>query len=176
MGTKNNPSGFDCYANADPDEQMFILLGRDRHGPALVRLWALMREKEGENPEIVREARQCADAMEAQGRHRGRAVLSLDALLTMCASLKPEAAAPGAEPGAERGISEIAEGDIVSSGIGVPMRLVRIFPKDEATDKRLHGRALCLLPKAVNPIDVEYATLRRAQPAEVERYRELGGK
>lgn len=30
MGTKNNPGEFDCYANAAPDEPMFILLGRDQ--------------------------------------------------------------------------------------------------------------------------------------------------
>lgn len=29
MGTKNNPGAFDCYANAEPDEPMFVLLARD---------------------------------------------------------------------------------------------------------------------------------------------------
>ena len=29
MATKNNPGKFDCYTNAEPDEPMFILLGRD---------------------------------------------------------------------------------------------------------------------------------------------------
>lgn len=29
MGTKSNPTQFDCYANALPDEPMFILLARD---------------------------------------------------------------------------------------------------------------------------------------------------
>lgn len=38
MGTKNNPGTFDCYANAAPDEPMFVLLGRDKHAPLLVRL------------------------------------------------------------------------------------------------------------------------------------------
>jgi hypothetical protein len=29
MGTKNQPGKFDtCYANADPDEPMFVLLGK----------------------------------------------------------------------------------------------------------------------------------------------------
>lgn len=36
MGTKNNPGAFDCYANAEPDEPMFVLLGRDKHAPAPV--------------------------------------------------------------------------------------------------------------------------------------------
>ena len=65
MGTKSNPAKFDCYANAKPDEPMFVLLARDRHASGLVRLWALLREREGEAPEIVEEANQCADAMEA---------------------------------------------------------------------------------------------------------------
>jgi hypothetical protein len=48
MGSKNNPSSFDCYAAAKPDEPMFVLLGRDPMAGALVRLWALMREEAGE--------------------------------------------------------------------------------------------------------------------------------
>jgi hypothetical protein len=65
MGTKNNPGDFDCYENADPDEPMFVLLGRDRMAPALVRQWANQREAEMELPAKVAEARRCADAMEA---------------------------------------------------------------------------------------------------------------
>jgi|SRR5579864_9017152 len=65
MGTKNNPGKFDCHAAADPDEPMFVLLGRDRMGCVLVRVWADMREAAGETPEKVAEARACADAMEA---------------------------------------------------------------------------------------------------------------
>jgi len=65
MATKNKPGEFDCYANAEPDEPMFILLARDRMAPALVRLWAAKREFDGENPEKVREALRCAADMEA---------------------------------------------------------------------------------------------------------------
>ena len=68
MGTKNNPGKFDCYKNAEPDEPMFVLLARDRHAPELVRLWAQMREDEGENPAKVVEARDCAGAMERWAR------------------------------------------------------------------------------------------------------------
>ena len=31
MGTKNNPGKFDCYANAKPDEPLFVLLVAFRH-------------------------------------------------------------------------------------------------------------------------------------------------
>lgn len=72
MGTKNNPGKFDCYDNADPDEPMFIILGRDVHGASAVRKWANDREafiKAGLKPtddmRMVWEARECADAMEA---------------------------------------------------------------------------------------------------------------
>ena len=63
MGTKNNPGAFDCYANAEPDEPMFVLLGRDRHAPALVWLWSVMRELDEEDPTKVLEARQCVSDM-----------------------------------------------------------------------------------------------------------------
>ena len=63
MGTKNNPGLFDCYANADPNEPMFILLGRDKHAPTLVWLWASLRELDGEDAAKVTEARTCAANM-----------------------------------------------------------------------------------------------------------------
>lgn len=59
MGTKNNPSKFDCYANAAPDEPMFILLARDRHAPLVVAFWAKLREMESEDPAVIAEARNC---------------------------------------------------------------------------------------------------------------------
>ena len=65
MGTKLKPGAFDCYANAAPDEPMFVLLARDRHAPTLVREWARKREVEGEDAAKIAEARSCADAMEA---------------------------------------------------------------------------------------------------------------
>lgn len=58
MSTKNNPGKFDCYAAAGPDEPMFILLGRDKHAPTLIWLWATLRELDSEEPEKVEEARQ----------------------------------------------------------------------------------------------------------------------
>lgn len=64
MGTKNHPGAFDCYANADPDEPMFVLLGRDRHAGGLVRLWALLRARAEEDPEKIAEALECAEYMD----------------------------------------------------------------------------------------------------------------
>lgn len=63
MGTKSNPGAFDCYANAEPDEPMFILLGRDRHAPTLVWLWSMMRELDGEDLAKVAGARQDVEDM-----------------------------------------------------------------------------------------------------------------
>lgn len=63
MGTKNNPGQFDCYENADPNEPMFVLLGRDQDAPGLVNRWADQREQRGEDPEKVAEARHCAAQM-----------------------------------------------------------------------------------------------------------------
>lgn len=64
MGTKNQPGRFDCYNAAEPDEPMFVLLGRDRHAATLVRVWALLRSESGEDEEKVAEALACADAMQ----------------------------------------------------------------------------------------------------------------
>lgn len=63
MGTKNNPGKFDCYANAEPDEPMFVLLGRDPSAHLLVALWALMRSAEGEDVAKLEEARDCSHAL-----------------------------------------------------------------------------------------------------------------
>lgn len=63
MATKNNPGQFDCYKNAEPDEPLFVLLGRDKHAPTLIWLWSVLRELDGEDASKVAEARACADAM-----------------------------------------------------------------------------------------------------------------
>lgn len=70
MGSKRDAGKFDCYANAEDDEPMFILLGRDKHAPALVRMWAELRKMDGEDPEKIREARGCAEWMEQFRRVR----------------------------------------------------------------------------------------------------------
>ena len=67
MGTKNNPGAFDCYANAEPDEPMFVLLARDEKSPHLVRQWVAVRAMQDASKvddEKAREALACADAME----------------------------------------------------------------------------------------------------------------
>ena len=70
MATKNNPGKFDCYANAEDDEPMFVLLARDRTAPSVVRAWVERRLEEGRNggkvtlEDKLAEARACADAME----------------------------------------------------------------------------------------------------------------
>jgi len=70
MATKLNPGKFDCYANAEDDEPMFVLLARDRTAPTIVREWVERRVEEAarggkvtEDAKLA-EARACADAME----------------------------------------------------------------------------------------------------------------
>jgi hypothetical protein len=69
MGTKNQPGEFDCYANALPDEPMFVLLARDPEFFSLVMRWAdrrLVAINRGQRPEsdrqMVQEAQECAIA------------------------------------------------------------------------------------------------------------------
>ena len=64
MGTKNNPSKFDCYAKAEPDEPMFVLLARDPQASALVRIWAANRFRITGDVEKMTEAIKCAEDME----------------------------------------------------------------------------------------------------------------
>ncbi len=90
MGTKNNPGAFDCYANAKPDEPIFVLLGRDHHAAALVRLWALARQSDGEDEAKVAEAFNCADQMDAWARSLGKDPIRsmLSAARMLCAAMK----------------------------------------------------------------------------------------
>lgn len=64
MGTKNDPGTYDCYDKAEPDEPMFVLLGRDPLAPELVELWAYRRSSvRGSDDPKVAEALECAKAM-----------------------------------------------------------------------------------------------------------------
>lgn len=73
MATKNNPGAFDCYANADPDEPIFVLKATDPLAPGTVRMWASRYEihKRRKNKGYltlrqerkVAEAQKCADDM-----------------------------------------------------------------------------------------------------------------
>lgn len=72
MGTKNNPAKFDCYANAEPDEPMFVLLARDPAAPHVIAYWTQLRAemiqgktKPEADYEQLDEAVQCASAMQA---------------------------------------------------------------------------------------------------------------
>lgn len=92
MGTKNKPGRFDCYAEAHPDEPMFVLLGRDKHAPALVALWAWLRERDGEGQEKVGEALECAIDMAAWLAGQGKRVVPLPATEASTASEQVNAA------------------------------------------------------------------------------------
>lgn len=73
MGTKSNPGRFDCYANAEPDEPMFVLLGRDPTAWFLVNLWAaLHNEMEDGDSEQAAEARVCSEAMRQYAIDQGK--------------------------------------------------------------------------------------------------------
>lgn len=73
MGTKNEPGKFDCYANAESDEPMFVLLGRDPAAGATVRQWVALRLKAGDTggPKLA-EALRCAQSMDEWARIKGK--------------------------------------------------------------------------------------------------------
>lgn len=74
MGTKSNPGEFDCYANAEPDEPLFVLRAKDPLAPALVRSWvsrrgdALGNKITDRDKRKLIEAAQCAEDMESWRR------------------------------------------------------------------------------------------------------------
>lgn len=68
MGTKQDPGRYDCYAKAESDEPMFVLLARDEDAPRLVVLWADEAQRRGGSADKIREARQCAEDMRAWRR------------------------------------------------------------------------------------------------------------
>jgi hypothetical protein len=61
MGTKRNPGPYGCYSRAEPDEPVFVLLGRDPVASVVVKIWADLREQLGKTEaEVIHEARVCA--------------------------------------------------------------------------------------------------------------------
>ncbi len=86
MATKNNPGAFDCYANAEPDEPIFVLLGRDPAAPAAIARWVTERIGVGKNdrgdPQIV-EALECAGDMSEWHRNRNDQKLRRRTLLQL---------------------------------------------------------------------------------------------
>lgn len=88
MGTKNNPGKYDCYANAAPDEPMFILLGRDPFASALVDQWAISRAVDGEDTAKVSEAFDLADMMRRWLRSHGKTPKNIFAPHSQSASLR----------------------------------------------------------------------------------------
>lgn len=126
MSTKTNPGEFNCYENADPDEEMFILLGRDRHAAALVRIWAELREKEGEAAAVVQEARECADRLEAYARNMGKPVLSLEALRSFFA-VQVRGQRPQREETQQTGSAAFGEGEPVITTRGSSIGFVEKF-------------------------------------------------
>jgi len=72
MGTKNNPGLHDCYAKAEPDEPIFVLLARDPAAPHAIEQWAndraamiFAKQKPESDRPMIAEARECAEAMRA---------------------------------------------------------------------------------------------------------------
>jgi hypothetical protein len=77
MGTKNNPGKFDCYSRAEPDEPVFVLLGRDPVASLVIEYWAELRAvlSTSDEPEKLNEAMDCARAMRAWAEAHGKEAL-----------------------------------------------------------------------------------------------------
>lgn len=93
MGTKNNPGKFNCFEKAEPDEPMFVLLGRDPVAGPLLRMWCAVRGALGTlDPEQSLEAGECADQMERWAKLHGKE-LSVDAAKKLLTDPGPDESA-----------------------------------------------------------------------------------
>lgn len=73
MGTKSNPGKFDCWSKAEPDEPVFVLLGRDPVASVILRRWVELRQQLGATEtEVLSEAMQCAVEMRRWAMHKGK--------------------------------------------------------------------------------------------------------
>jgi len=178
MSTKAEPGDYSCYEKAEDDEEMFVLLGRDRHAAALVLLWAEMREREGEDPMVVSEARDCAERMAKYAQGLGKPVMNLDSLAMFAATLRAEKEAAAAPPPTAEAATTgygLTVGEIVMVGHGGPAKLLALFPMDHQHEA-MRGQANVLFPRQNGPVTTDQMQLRRAMPDEVEQYRLAGGR
>jgi hypothetical protein len=72
MSTKNNPGKYPCYERAEPDEPMFVLLGRDPIASFLITTWARVRQEMGKDEEQSREAYLTAFVMQKWAESKGK--------------------------------------------------------------------------------------------------------
>lgn len=159
----------DCYARAQSNEPLFTFLGRDRHGAALVELWAFMREKEGEDPANVADAREAAEEMRLYAQRLGRSSLTLDSLVTLAASLQHEREVERAEKvrlAAEAPVDPVKIDDHVTTAgprfnghVGV---VRRVFGSDDP--ETLRGSVN--VEYRTGTVTVKASTLRKATAAE----------
>jgi len=88
MGTKSNPSEYDCYAKLEPDEPYFVLMGRDPVAWLVVGMWCVFRATYADEPERIKEARRCARAMKQWAIDKGKQAL-IDKVLETLDTLSP---------------------------------------------------------------------------------------
>ncbi len=73
MATKNDPGTWKCYENAEPDEPMFVLLGRDPAACCAVIFWVKMRMEMGQPmDDQLKDARDLAYKMEQWAKAKGK--------------------------------------------------------------------------------------------------------
>lgn len=161
----------------------YTLSGSDGHSSALVELYALLLEKEGQAPNgVIENIREEATLMAEEARSEGRPVLTLDALMMFCASqTQPpdEPVSDNGEPSERKAWNAPFEvGEIVCAGItGAPARLVQLFdPEDFEIAEGMRGMANIRLPRSTGIVTIEAVNLRRASPVEITAYHDAGGR
>ena len=173
MPSKRDHGGRDAYLTAETDEPYFCLIARDRHAPALLELWAAMREKEGEDPDSVAEVRRVADEMRAWAQAKGKVVMSLGAVASFVGGTygeerRPRSAAsqPAPRPAFRPKVDELVV-TAHGSQIGVVTKVFRDDP-ELPDDSDLRDKVNVQFGRG-GPVTVALATLRRPTEDELAR-------
>lgn len=72
MGTKSEPSRYDGYGKAEPNEPVFTLIGRDPAAPGLIRAWVLHHQNAKTDGAQLMEALSVADEMDRYRMERDK--------------------------------------------------------------------------------------------------------
>jgi hypothetical protein len=81
MNTENIQFEADGSFEVEPSEPAFMLLARDRHAPALIWLWALLRDSEGEADRATAARQRVAEMVSWQNTHQNRDPMDVVVLL-----------------------------------------------------------------------------------------------
>lgn len=148
MGTKNNPGEYDCYQKAEPDEPMFVLLGRDPTASVVVAFWRALNLRLGLAPAKDAEALTCQRAMAAWARAAGK---DLEAVLRAASGAGRPYEAPAIIASEPAPTVHLLMAGVAVCGAGVPQAWGLSDRWVAIDNTELHDQVNCLPCRATLP-------------------------